>query len=464
MLRVAIVGGGFSGTALSCQLLRRLPPGSRVELVERERLAGRGMAYGTCCPSHWLNVPAAGMSMEPTDGDGFVRWLRGRYPHFGPHDFVPRMLYAQYLADELAQARALARQRGVMGLQTHGEAIALERAAQSLKLHLADGRTVLADQVVLATGHLAPRPLPVSGAAWGEPGFVRDPYEAGWLPELPTDSAVLLLGTGLTAIDALMALQDRGVRGPVWLLSRRGLLPQAHRWPSELPPRPLNPAWRPPRVGARALLHDLRAAIAHAEAAGCNWRDVLASLRPQTPQLWTQLPERDRRQFLRHLQPWWDTHRHRVAPGVHERLLAMTERGSARVLAGRLRRFERQADGRIVVHWQRRGGGDGAPLEVGAVVNCSGASAELRRGPVPPLLAALRDEDELATDPLGLGLVVDDRLRVLRPDGAPSPGLSYLGPMMKSRWWEAIAVPELRVHAVALAERLAGAVRTTTPA
>lgn len=456
MARVAIVGAGFSGTALSVQLLRRLPPGSHVELIDRSPLAGRGVAYGTCSPSHWLNVPAAGMSMDPAEPDGFLRWLRGRYPHFGAADFVPRLLYAQYLADELAQARALGRQRGVMLSQVHGEVRSLERTRTAQRLLLADGRAAVADAVVLATGHLPPRPVPLAGARWGESGFVSDPYDPGWVPALATASRVLLLGTGLTAIDALMALQDRGVRGPVWLLSRRGQLPQAHRWPNELPPQPLNPPWRPRATRPRALLAEMRAAVARAEAAGCNWRDVMAGLRSQTPQVWAGLSERDRQQFLRHLQPWWDTHRHRLAPGVHERLRSLLDQGGARLLTGRVLQADRRADGTIAVHWQRRGGSPGEPLVVDAVVNCSGASAELRRGAVPPLLAALREAGEIVPDPLGLGLEVDDQLRLVRADGSATPDRFHLGPMLKSRWWEAIAVPELRVHAAALAERLAG--------
>lgn len=464
MSRVAIIGAGFSGTALAVQLLRLLPAGAHVELIDRSPLAGRGMAYGTCSPSHWLNVPAAGMSMDPTDADGFLRWLKGRYPHFGPADFVPRLLYAQYLSDELAQARALARQRGVMLTQTHGEVLDIERTATAQRLKLADGHATVADTVVLATGHLPPRPLPVAGARWGEPGFVADPYEPGWLPALPTASRVLLLGSSLTAVDALMALQDRGVRGPVWLLSRRGLLPQAHRWPNELPPQPLNPPWRPQATTPRALLAELRGVVARAEAAGCNWRDVLTSLRAYTPQVWSRLSEAHRRQFLRHLQPWWDTHRHRLAPGVHERLRILLEQGGARQLAGRLTRFERTPEGAITVHWLARGGTPGEPFTVDVVVNCSGASAELRRGPVPPLLAALRDAGEAQPCPIGLGLAVDSDLRLLRADGTPSPGRYYLGPMLKARWWEAVAVPELRVHAAALGAQLAAprdTVRTT---
>ena len=61
----------------------------------------------------------------------------------------------------------------------------------------------------------------------------------------------------------------------------------------------------------------MRGWAAQAQAEGHDWRDVMANLRGCTPRLWQHLSKRDRRQFLRHLQPWWDTHRHRLAPGIH---------------------------------------------------------------------------------------------------------------------------------------------------
>lgn len=41
-------------------------------------------------------------------------------------------------------------------------------------------------------------------------------------------------------------------------------------------------------------------------------------------------------------------------------------------------------------------------------------------------------------------------------DGRIVKGLYYVGPWLRARDWEATAVPELRVHAQRLAERLAG--------
>ena len=73
--RIAIIGGGFSGTALAVQLLRR--SGGPVTLIERSGAWGPGLAYGTRCDRHLLNVRAERMSLFPDDPDHFTRWLAG---------------------------------------------------------------------------------------------------------------------------------------------------------------------------------------------------------------------------------------------------------------------------------------------------------------------------------------------------------------------------------------------------
>jgi uncharacterized NAD(P)/FAD-binding protein YdhS len=64
--------------------------------------------------------------------------------------------------------------------------------------------------------------------------------------------------------------------------------------------------------------------------------------------------------------------------------------------------------------------------------------------------------DQLLTpSPCGLGLQINDRYQLIGAQGHAVKGLWYVGPMLKARHWEAIAVPELRVHAQQLARELA---------
>ena len=57
-------------------------------------------------------------------------------------------------------------------------------------------------------------------------------------------------------------------------------------------------------------------------------------------------------------------------------------------------------------------------------------------------------------DALSLGLDVSDDLAILDADGQASASIFLVGPLLKARFWEATAVPELRQHAATLARKL----------
>ncbi len=104
---VVVIGGGFSGTAIAAQLLRRGRP-VRVLLVNRYGPIGRGVAYRTRIEAHVLNVPAGGMSALPSDPSDFLRFAAARDPGVGPGTFVSRRLYGEYLEHVLRSAEAAA--------------------------------------------------------------------------------------------------------------------------------------------------------------------------------------------------------------------------------------------------------------------------------------------------------------------------------------------------------------------
>ena len=109
--RVAIIGGGFTGTALAVRLQASLPEGERVLLFEASPRTGPGLAYGTPDPSHLLNVPAGGMSLFADQPTHFQEWLAARPdapppPGDGGPVFAPRTLYGTYLEEQFTAAEA----------------------------------------------------------------------------------------------------------------------------------------------------------------------------------------------------------------------------------------------------------------------------------------------------------------------------------------------------------------------
>ena len=75
---ILILGGGFSGTMLAIQLLRR-DPRLNVAVVDKGKTPGRGLAYSTYYRFHVLNVPVKNMSALPEDSEHFLNWARNNH-------------------------------------------------------------------------------------------------------------------------------------------------------------------------------------------------------------------------------------------------------------------------------------------------------------------------------------------------------------------------------------------------
>jgi uncharacterized NAD(P)/FAD-binding protein YdhS len=438
--RLAIVGGGFSGSLLAINLLRH--GGPRAILVERASLAGRGLAYATEHDCHLLNVRAANMSAFAEAPDHFVRWLVDRGLG-GPTDFVPRATYGRYIQDMLEAEQAAHPGR----LEIIGDEVMTLKRGQEFRLTLASGRAIEADGVVLALGNLPPHPPPgLDPAQLPADVYVEDPWRTDIVGGLRTDDKVLLLGTGLTAIDVAVLLQEQGFSGGTFAVSRRGLLPRAHADGIGSPP----PLAVPPEPRILAILRQLRS-----DSSRMNWRHAVDRLRPHSQLLWARLPPPERARFLRHARPWWDVHRHRLAPQVATKVETLIRDGRLETLGARLVSAEAEEAGRVDVRLRGR---DGRlhRLSASRIVNCTGPTGDLRRSR-EPLLRQLLADGLARPDPLALGLDLDHLGRVRDARGRADPDLWAVGPMARAAFWEITAVPDIRSQVAALARRLAGA-------
>ena len=434
--RMVVVGGGAAGALAALHLTRSTA--RQVAIVERTGRFGPGVAYGTTDPGHLLNVPAGRLSFSSDAPADFVEWLSTRLADAGGGTFAPRAWYGEYLRHHLDAAVDAGR------VELHeGEALSVESSDDGYMVVLADGRRLATDTLVLALGNARSEdaPLPVD-ALRGSSRYVPDP----WAPEAIdriSEGDVLLVGSGLTAVDVALTLSRRPLR--LTLVSRHGLLPQPH---SGTPAPPVVPDQLPPSpVG---LLRALRAAAADSD----DWRSVVDGLRPQTQDLWGSLDVDAQAQFMRHLTSYWNVHRHRMAPEVHERLVQLQRDGRLQVFAGTIRDAVVHADG-VSVSVRTRDGRDLA-LEVTQIVNCTGPAASLVERPVQ-ILRSLLEQGLTVADAHRIGVLTTDDGALVGVDGCPVPRLFAVGPIRRGTLWESTAVPELRAQAERLAAFVAAA-------
>ena len=446
-LPVAVIGAGFTGTITALNLLRTLPPGHPVLLCERSLKFASGTAYATEHNDHLLNVRAANMSAFAEQPDSFATWLAGcafddtrRVRDTPAGVFASRSLYGRYLNAMLDVGMA-----GVAGSArlrlVPEEVIDVAPVPGGWSLTFAGGTAERVGSVVLAIGNFR--------CSQRDAGIYRpDAWASSALQELRPGLPLLVIGTGLTAMDVVVSLHAMGFPGPVIALSRRGLLPQRHA-PSKSWARP---AFTPAeRASLLTLLRRMRHEVAAARAHRVDWRGVVDSIRADTQALWRGLPERDRARFLRHLRPYWDVHRHRLAPPVADQIDALRAIGYLRIIRGRFKAVEQEAEASFAVV-QRH---DGTPerIAVQRVINATGVESASRCGDA--LLKALLARGLVRLDALGLGLDVTDALQVVDAQGRASATMWALGPVVRGVFWECTAVPDIRVQASRLAMQMA---------
>ncbi|PTR17406.1 putative NAD(P)/FAD-binding protein YdhS [Nitrosospira sp. Nsp2] len=451
---ITIIGAGFCGALTAVNILRRNPGATvRIVLVDRSTRPGRGLAYGTWDDNFLLNVPAGNMSALPDDPNHFVQFCQNIDPAFNSATFVSRRLYGDYL--ELTLQQAAEQSGGTPFEQVRGEAVSIRKRPEddSYQIDLANGRSIRSHQVVLALGHFPPStPAAISGLH--ESGvYIGNPWDSVVLERTNGEAPVAILGTGLTAFDVLFRLTISSSTRKVYLISRHGLFPQPHRFNPKPPAAAGFPSFLENLpVTVRAYFHALRLEIRKNAANGGDWRDTINLLRPHTPLIWQRFPVEERKKFLSRAVAYWDIHRHRLAPAAHLRLRNMLKSGQVEAVAGQIQGYEVKG-GNVSIRIRERHTGQPKELDVSRLVNCTGPTCDISKVTLP-LIAQLRDEGYLKQDPTRLGFEVNDEYQVVDRGGAPADNLFYIGPMLKAGLWEAIAVPELRVHARRLAEFL----------
>ena len=318
--------------------------------------------------------------------------------------------------------------------------MAVREGKTGIETVLANGTSLISRNAVLAVGHET-QPARSRGIAV-RVGSERD-------TPLPGDAEVMILGSGLSMVDAWLSLADADHRGPITVVSRNGLLPKGHR---DVPPISIDSADVPFGTSLPYFMAWFRELVGETEAHGGDWRSVVDGLRPYNQRIWQSWSGHTRRQFLRHLRPWWNIHRHRLPPELHDRLVRAVASGQVQLVAAEFIGVER-ADGHVRAQIRRRGSRNRETLLVDRVYDCGGVSVDVMSSS-NPVIRNLVANGRARADALHIGLDVDEHCAIIDRDGKATDRLLVIGPLTRGRFFEIEAIPDIRVQAATLAARI----------
>jgi uncharacterized NAD(P)/FAD-binding protein YdhS len=461
-IRITLVGGGFSAASFAVQLARASAVPLAFTVLEPRPRAGPGLAYAAEDPDHRLNGTLETHGLDPGKPEELAQWCdRHRILERDPEALAPngrtylrRSDFGAYLSEAAPAAVAAA---GSTWHHAQDLATGLRDDRAGLEVLTRAGSAFHSDRVVIATGNGGARlPSPLQSLAL-HPAVIADPLNVASVAAIAPAARVLVVGSGLTALDTLSTLVRRGHRGPITAISRRGLRPWPQRPPGaaesglgavlariegEVPAfvREAGPA---PTV--RALTRVLRQRIEADGRAGEGWYRAFDDLRDVVWQVWPTLAPAQKVRFLRWLRPWYDVHRFRAPPQNEAMVAAAEERGLVHFETAQLIRAEAANDGVRITCRSRDGASPVSTYDV--IVNCTGLDPSFGARD-NPFLAALLAQGVIRIDDCGIGFAVDAQCRPIGASGAIDPRLRIVGPPTAGTFGDPLGVlfigPQIR--------------------
>jgi uncharacterized NAD(P)/FAD-binding protein YdhS len=449
MITIAIIGAGLCGRLLALNLLRFGINANdvRIILLDREDEKYIGPAYSTDEDCHLLNVPAGRMGAYAEDPEHFLKWLHGRGITADRFDFLPRKIYREYIF-ELIRNALHDKNHNIVYKYIKEEVIDIEVVNNRAWIHMYGKEKIPADKVVLALGNFLPRnPSIKNQTAITNNRYIQNPWRVDIFTSLSDNDTVFFIGTGQTTVDLAISLYMRKHKGRIIAISRRGLLPMAHKGFEVY-----NSFYEEIKDHKNILemFKIVRKHLENAERIGIDIRAVIDSLRPDTQRIWMGLPPDEKSRFMRHVFRYWEIIRSRIPPESQAIIDQMISSGQLKIIPGRLSDL-REKSNCMEVYYTPRGDTRFHTEEAHLVVNCIGPEVDIEK--VDHLLVTnLLKRGLIRPGPAKLGIDALPNSAIVGKGGGVSEVLYTLGSTMRGVLWEVLAVPDIRVQAETLAQ------------
>lgn len=437
--KLAIIGDGFAAAVAAIHLLRKGIAAESLTIIGMGTL-GKGNAYGCVSPFFRLNVREDLPIVFSEDPLHFARWAESNTddPEAKTSSgfFYRRADFGRYISELITTEADFKKIQWVQSKVNE-----LSQTKDLWKLDTSDGGVFYAEKAIIATGNSPPTwPCPIKTQIGEQASkrMIENPWTGRYLSSIGAEERIVLLGGGLTALDAIYALAAQGHRGPITVVGPRPVFPPTQaRWV-----RQNQPNW-PEKLSPAKLLRFMRQYLPPLPTTTPEWQGAWEELRPNLNTIWQQFTPHQRRIVFKRLGWAWSLYRFRASPQTIQAYEQLKEDHQIQFTVGRARQIE-YAEEVITVRVN-----NGSSIQADRIINCTGIGSDV-------FLNKLVSAAIAAPDPLGHAIAVNTNLNVLKPDQQAWNNLWMLGPATMGSLGDVIAASAISKQAEQLAFQISG--------
>jgi len=437
MKKIAIVGFGFCGIMVFGNILKKISTQKtqvkiKFIIFEKDGEDAVGAGFSDFNDNYILNVPAKKMSPFQDSPDDFVDFLKENYPEIysknGPDGYISRNIYGQFLKKLRSDFFKLA-----TDLKIDYELI------QKTVIDIDEGFKIYTqsaifdvDEVVLSSSFVQSKlNYCLNDEKLISPLWSKNSTNFHQKNNFKIDDKICIIGTGLSTVDILVGLNAKNFTGKIYAISRRGNFPQPHFSQQKIIPNQESINFiedSDVKTGLINISLKFRKYLRNNE--NYDLRHLIDSIRSKTKFLWQNFDEKNKRNFLKKLLPYWNIFRHRVPNSSLEIINKMIENNRLEIIKSSVKSIEK-SDGKFIIKTNKK------TLDCDYVVNCLGFDYNIKNY---PLIESMVKKNLLKKD---LILAQSNNTKI-----------HLVGGLNIGRDFEITAVPDIKIDANLVAQKI----------
>lgn len=458
MLKIGIIGGGFSGTMSAVQLISKTDIPLSITIINEKETLNKGFAYSPYSKKHILNVITEKMSAFPDKPHDFLDWVMNRNDFFTldrtfiANSFLPRYLYGEYLVSIWENAKIVAQEKGIYLQVIEDSVVDLDVNENIVEVTFKNDTKMIFDHCIITTGNQVPRNPTITNIDFykNSKNYFQNPWSKESVLNIDNSLPVLIIGNGLSMVDTVFGLLENGLKNKIYSISPNGFNILTHRHHG------LKYLKLEEEIQENMSLYDIVKLIhKHIKIVreyGVSAEPVIDSIRPYTQKIWKRLSDTEKKIFMSRYRHLWGVARHRIPIHSHDKIQQLRINDILLIKSGIISNFTEIKPNKILVEYFDKKEKEKKEFEVSRIINCTGPESNLSLLENSFLKNCLL-KGILKQDSLKLGIITDtDTYQILDRNDNRHMNLYTMGSNLKGELWESTAVSELRLQAQKLAQ------------